>query len=778
MERRGKIVVSLLALLAVALPVTLSAHVHNDEVKAVSAPTDPTYTTSLPTTLDLNDTSDTDIRSYYSSLDTLDSSELQGTNLLKNLKGILKNMYYYPYPNVWKIYEITDRDWSLSSASETTYGIYDSSTNQITSYEYGSNSDTKNNPYMHLLYRDENYEDAKIQAWGDHEYKPDSGMYGFNREHVWAKSRGNFGETGPAGTDIHHLLAADARANGIHSNNCYGNVGTITTNAADTKDYLAGNYAGTSSFDTTSTITVFEPRDDDKGDIARCLFYMAARYNNYFGEGGISGGEANLALVNSVTESTTLTCSDDTPATMGILHDLLEWHEQDPVDEYEIHRNNLIYNNYQQNRNPFIDYPEWVSYIWGTSEDMTSQGSADPSNDTINGYEITLDNTSVTISGTSSATVTASSNNPSNTYTWSIDDTNIASLTYDGAIATITGIANGTATLTVTGKDGQTATCSITVSGIDESSSESSASSTDPTKQGFVKCTSLSDVTSGTYIIAANTSSSTTTTWVAASNALSNKTLPNIATLSDSLAEGVVKTGDGLTSSALKFEVSGTMVEIIDSSGNYIINSGSSATDLSSTTDSLTSYWTVSMTDSGYFRLTNSSTNRILLCRSNGNYEYFKAYTTSYANYNGYYEISLFRLTEASEYCVSFVNSTTEVCDINGVNTDIESLKNTWSTLSTSFASLSDSAKTVLRSDGNTDDYILNALSTYKYIVGKYSGTYADINDFMTLGIASNSSHSLSQDNNADTWIIIALISIVLLTSSIYIIRRSKKELD
>ena len=70
-------------------------------------------TSSLPTTIDLNDTSAANIRSYYSSLNNLDTSERQGTNLLKNLKTILKNgQKYYSYDSgnaIWQIYEIADR---------------------------------------------------------------------------------------------------------------------------------------------------------------------------------------------------------------------------------------------------------------------------------------------------------------------------------------------------------------------------------------------------------------------------------------------------------------------------------------------------------------------------------------------------------------------------------------------------------------------------------------------------------------------------------------------
>ncbi|MBP5092272.1 MAG: endonuclease, partial [Bacilli bacterium] len=112
---------------------------------------------------------------------------------------------------------------------------------------------------------------------------------------------------------------------------------------------------------------VFEPRDEDKGDIARACFYMVARYNNLAGEVGvISDYEPNLALADYATGTGSAEYStDDTPVYMGIMSDLLEWNRLDPVDDYEIHRNNLIYNNYQHNRNPFIDFPEWADLIWG-----------------------------------------------------------------------------------------------------------------------------------------------------------------------------------------------------------------------------------------------------------------------------------------------------------------------------------------------------------------------------------------------------------------------------
>ena len=350
-------------------------------------------TWSSKTNLDLNDTSDADIRSYYAPLETLPTTQRTGTNLLKNLKCILQDFTYHTYDNAWKIYEITDREWALSPAEEMTQGTYNASTGKVTNYQFGSSNSKPgaDNPYVRTLYRnrDENgvtVESGRIREWGDH-----TQTGGTNREHVWCQSRGFKGEkvTGPAGTDIHHLMSGDGYVNGKpHNNNPYGYVdrSKITMDAESVYSYCAGNYAGgpLHPHEGDESTVVFEPQDSDKGDIARACFYMAACYNNFAGETGvITDFNPNLLLVDYATSSgNAINSSDTEPATMGILSDLLEWHRLDPVDEYEIHRNNLIYTNFQHNRNPFIDFPEWVDLIWG---DGNGVYAASPSKDVING---------------------------------------------------------------------------------------------------------------------------------------------------------------------------------------------------------------------------------------------------------------------------------------------------------------------------------------------------------------------------------------------------------
>lgn len=408
----------------------------------------------LPTTIDLNDTSASSIRNYYSSLSSLSESERQGTNLLKNLKTILKtNQKYYSYDSgsaIWQIYEISDRDWSLSPASSTTYGTYNSSENKIYNYVYGtSNSNSKNNPYLHALYINRNVTN-QVKAWGNH----NQDEWGINREHVWPKAEGfdgsdvNDGTSGGARGDPMHLMAGNGYSNNIHSNYYYGYVGSITTNCGTKYSNQTGNLLGTSK--TKGSGTVFEPQDCDKGDIARAIFYMVARYNYLSGSDsdGINSNNPNLALTNNITDySSSAYCSTTSKtAKMGILTDLLAWHHADPVDEFEIHRNNLLYTNFTNNRNPFIDFPEWVDYIWGTAVyDGTSYqsynseptGYAKPSSDTINGYNsssiseptinsVTMNPTSLELdlNGTTSGSLTATvdvSNGAAQTVNWTVE---------------------------------------------------------------------------------------------------------------------------------------------------------------------------------------------------------------------------------------------------------------------------------------------------------------------------------------------------------------------
>ena len=432
---------------------------------------------SLPSTIVLNDTSASDVRSYYSSLNGLATSQRQGTNLLKNLKIILKNgQKYFNYDSgntVWKMYEITDRDWSKSPASSITNGTYNSGTNTITGYTYNSTD-----PYIHAYYVNRNVTN-QTTAWSDHQQT----QWGINREHLWPKAEGfeNSGNGGARG-DPMHLVAANGYANNIHSNYYYGYVDTTSsyTNCGSKYSNLSGNLRGTSK--TLGTGTVFEPQDCDKGDIARAIFYMAARYNYFSGSDsdGIDSDNPNLVLVNNTSDWANSGYQSNTTTTgkLGVVQDLLEWNRLDPPDEYEIHRNNLLYTNFTNNRNPFVDFPEWAEYIWGKSVNgsynSSSTGYATPSSDTINsfgggsstvsvtGVSVSPTNASLEVDGTQQLTVTVSPNNATDkSVTYSSNNTTVATVSNSGLI---TAKAAGNATITVTTTDGgHTATCAVTV---------------------------------------------------------------------------------------------------------------------------------------------------------------------------------------------------------------------------------------------------------------------------------------------------------------------------
>jgi len=154
-----------------------------------------------------------------------------------------------------------------------------------------------------------------------------------NREHVWAKSHGNFANWMPMYSDVHNLKPAAASVNQSRSN----------------KDFANGGVPNSVATECYATDSSWEARDAVKGDVARIIFYMATRY-----EGG--NGEIDLTVVNHV---------DTYPLPEhGKLSTLIEWNEQDPPDEFERNRNNKIFA-FQHNRNPFVDNPEWVNLIWG-----------------------------------------------------------------------------------------------------------------------------------------------------------------------------------------------------------------------------------------------------------------------------------------------------------------------------------------------------------------------------------------------------------------------------
>ncbi len=168
---------------------------------------------------------------------------------------------------------------------------------------------------------------------------------GLNREHAFPKSWWGGLTSVPAYIDLNHLYPSDGPANQAKSNYPLGVVnGTPTFNNNVTKvGYPVSGQGGGAQY-------VFEPDDEYKGDFARTYFYMATCYSN------LTWSTKYLWMVQQ---------NDYPTLTSWAVDLLLKWASEDKVSQKEIERNEVVYG-YQNNRNPFIDFPDLAEYIWGS----------------------------------------------------------------------------------------------------------------------------------------------------------------------------------------------------------------------------------------------------------------------------------------------------------------------------------------------------------------------------------------------------------------------------
>ena len=195
---------------------------------------------------------------------------------------------------------------------------------------------------------------------------------GWNREHVWPQSLGGNSLTPQVGekkggADLHHVRPSDAGVNSSRGNKPYGNVdnGTPKYGSNPATNVLGGHHNS----------TYFEPLDNVKGDIARIILYVYVRW----------GAEWGADDITEVFESVDV---------------LLEWCALDPVDTWEMGRNEVV-QAIQGNRNVFIDYPEyaWLLFNRDVPADMTT-----PSGEAQNGSFITCNHVNTAIKGVVIAT--------------------------------------------------------------------------------------------------------------------------------------------------------------------------------------------------------------------------------------------------------------------------------------------------------------------------------------------------------------------------------------
>jgi endonuclease I len=249
-----------------------------------------------------------------------------------------------------------------------------------------------------------NYTTGATQRCGNYSAEGDC----YNREHIIPQSV--FNEQSPMVADAHFITPTDGKVNGMRSNYPHGTVNSATYTSQN------GSKLGSSSVSGYSG-TVFEPINAFKGDIARMYFYFATRYENT-----VAG--YSYAMFNG---------SSNQVFTTAFLNMLLAWHAQDPVSAREITRNNAIYAR-QNNRNPFIDHPEYVNQIWGGTSSTDTQAPTAPTS----------------LASTSKTAVSIS-------LSWNASTDNVAVTGYDvyansaykttvsGTTATITGLTASTA---------------------------------------------------------------------------------------------------------------------------------------------------------------------------------------------------------------------------------------------------------------------------------------------------------------------------------------------
>ena len=187
--------------------------------------------------------------------------------------------------------------------------------------------------------------------------KQSSAAANYNREHTWPSSYGLPDGSYPY-SDYHHLMASRVSYNSDRGSRPFDYCDSCEE--LWTADYNGegggtGVYPGYSNWrsSTDGPQGSWETWIGRRGDVARAMFYMDVRY-----EGG--GSEPDLVLTN---DRDNIVAGDTQVAYMGMLSVLLEWHVQDPPNDAEMLRNDVVAF-YQDNRNPFVDHPEWVECIF------------------------------------------------------------------------------------------------------------------------------------------------------------------------------------------------------------------------------------------------------------------------------------------------------------------------------------------------------------------------------------------------------------------------------
>lgn len=246
-----------------------------------------------------------------------DSAEgLEGEELRSELRDIIDGHDSQSYGSLWTHMQDTDK-----KANGKVWDMYSTRDDGSSDYEFTFVEDQCGN------------------------YSGEGSCY--NREHSVPASWYN--DASPTYTDLFHLYPTDGWTNGLRSNYPFGEVDNPSVTTTNGSKKGANTYPG-------YTGLVFEPIDEFKGDFARTYFYVSTRYMN-----NISSWNSAAFSGNNLSE--------------WHRNMLLEWHWNDPVSQKEIDRNNAVHD-IQDNRNPYIDHPEWVDLVWTSTSGIIGQHSS------------------------------------------------------------------------------------------------------------------------------------------------------------------------------------------------------------------------------------------------------------------------------------------------------------------------------------------------------------------------------------------------------------------
>ena len=414
-----------------------------------------------------------------------------------------------------------------------------------------------------------------------------SGTANWNREHMWPDSLGGNAMEG----DLHSMRPTDPKANSTRSNNKYGNAGSgakecYTFDNSYHSATLAGHYSS----------GVFEPLDNAKGDCARVILY------DY--------------VVATSMSSPTVTITD--------IQTLLDWCALDPVDTYEMQRNDIV-QTIEGCRNPFVDYPElaWrifssytmpanmqtpsgntVSYTVNATSNNTSYGTVSVNGCVITaspkagyyaqGYTVTSGTASVTQNG-NTFTVTPSSNCTVR-INFAAKQAVTVTLSNNGSTSTKTGYAGDTMTLTApTAPENYTFVGWVSSTVSDSTTKPATIYTTSFTPTGnctlyalfshvvgggggsgdYEKVTATSDITDGQYLIVYETGSVALDSSLATIDAVED-------TIDVTISNNIIPSNS--TTDAAAFTFTASNGAFLGTNGKYIGHTGTSNTLNTSTT--------------------------------------------------------------------------------------------------------------------------------------------------------------------------------------------------